>query len=177
MNLIDLNLMPAMPEIVLFALLIAVLLADLWISDENRYLTHLMSLGTVIIVAVTQLAVWEQGSTLAFHGMYIADGMSRLSKLVLYGLTFGLFIYSKPYNQARGIFKGEFYTLSLFALLGMSVMVSHDCPAPRFRPFRRSRAQIFRLGRAGFRPAALRHFDGVRRDGFARIRHCFGVVL
>jgi proton-translocating NADH-quinone oxidoreductase, chain N len=50
--------------------------------------------------------------------------MSRLSKLVLYGLTFGLFIYSKPYNQARGIFKGEFYTLSLFALLGMSVMVS-----------------------------------------------------
>ena len=56
--------------------------------------------------------------------MYIADGMSRLSKLVLYGLTFGLFIYSKPYNQARGIFKGEFYTLSLFALLGMSVMVS-----------------------------------------------------
>ena len=124
MNLIDLNLMPAMPEIVLFALLIAVLLADLWISDENRYLTHLMSLGTVIIVAVTQLAVWEQGSTLAFHGMYIADGMSRLSKLVLYGLTFGLFVYSKPYNQARGIFKGEFYTLSLFALLGMSVMVS-----------------------------------------------------
>ena len=124
MNLIDLNLMPAMPEIVLFALLIAVLLADLWISDKNRYLTHLMSLGTVIIVAVTQLAVWEQGSTLAFHGMYIADGMSCLSKLVLYGLTFGLFIYSKPYNQARGIFKGEFYTLSLFALLGMSVMVS-----------------------------------------------------
>ena len=46
MNLIDLNLMPAMPEIVLFALLIAVLLADLWISDKNRYLTHLMSLGT-----------------------------------------------------------------------------------------------------------------------------------
>ena len=44
--------------------------------------------------------------------------------MVLYGLTFGLFIYSKPYNQARGIFKGEFYTLSLFALLGMSVMVS-----------------------------------------------------
>ena len=35
MNLIDLNLMPAMPEIVLFTLLIAVLLADLWISDKT----------------------------------------------------------------------------------------------------------------------------------------------
>ena len=57
MNLIDLNLMPAMPEIVLFALLIAVLLADLWISDKNRYLTHLISLKTIIIVTITQLAV------------------------------------------------------------------------------------------------------------------------
>lgn len=124
MNWSDLNLIPAMPEIVLLALLGVVLLADLWICDKNRYLTHLMSLGTVIIVAVTQLAVWEQGSVDAFHGMYIADGMSRLAKLVLYALTFGLFIYSKPYNQDRQIFKGEFYTLSLFALLGMSVMVS-----------------------------------------------------
>ena len=124
MNWTDLNLMPAMPEIVLLALLGAVLLADLWISDKNRYLTHLMGLGAVVVVALTQLAVWEQGSVLAFHGMYIADGMSRLAKLVLYALTFGLFIYSKPYNQERQIFKGEFYTLSLFALLGMSVMVS-----------------------------------------------------
>ena len=45
MNWSDLNLMPAMPEIVLLALLGVVLLADLWICDKNRYLTHLMSLG------------------------------------------------------------------------------------------------------------------------------------
>lgn len=124
MNWTDLNLLPALPEIVLLSVLSIILLADLWISDRSRYLTHTMSLLAVIIVTLTQLAVWEQGSTSSFHGMYISDGMSRLSKLVLYGLTFGLFIYSKPYNQARNMFKGEFYTLSLFALLGMSVMVS-----------------------------------------------------
>ena len=39
MNWSDLNLMPAMPEIVLLALLGVVLLADLWICDKNRYLT------------------------------------------------------------------------------------------------------------------------------------------
>lgn len=39
-------------------------------------------------------------------------------------MTFALFVYARPYNQVRGIFKGEFYTLSLFALLGMGVMVS-----------------------------------------------------
>ena len=124
MNWTDLNLLPAMPEIVLLTLLSVILLADLWISDSRRYLTHTMSLLAVVIVALTQLAVWEQGSVSAFNGMYIADGMSRLAKLVLYGLTFGLFIYSKPYNIARNMCTGEFYTLSLFALLGMSVMVS-----------------------------------------------------
>ncbi|MCP1661189.1 NADH-quinone oxidoreductase subunit NuoN [Neisseria perflava] len=124
MNWTDLNLMPALPEIVLLTLLGVILLADLWISDSKRYLTHIMALLAVVITAVTQLAVWEPGSVSAFHGMYIADGMSRLAKLTLYGLTFGLFVYSKPYNQARNMFSGEFYTLSLFALLGMSVMVS-----------------------------------------------------
>ena len=96
MNWSDLNLMPAMPEIVLLALLGVVLLADLWICDKSRHLTHLMSLGTVIIGPSPN---WRYGSrvvSMPFYGMYIADGMSRLAKLVLYALTFGLFIYSKP---------------------------------------------------------------------------------
>ena len=56
--------------------------------------------------------------------MYIADGMSQLSKMVMYAATFALFVYAKPYNQVRDMFRGEFYTLTLFALSGMSVMVS-----------------------------------------------------
>ena len=123
MNWSDLNLMPALPEIVLFALLVLLLLADLWVSDDKRRLTHYGALATVAVTAAVQLAVWEQGSTSSFNGMYIADGMSRLAKMVLYALTFAMFVYAKPYNQTRNLFKGEFYTLSLFALLGMGVMV------------------------------------------------------
>lgn len=124
MNWTDLNLTIALPEIVLVSLLCAVLLADLWLDEDKRYLTHLFSLCTVAVTAVTQLAVWEQGSASAFHGFYIADGMSRLAKLAMYALTAGLFVYAHPYNRARNLFHGEFYTLTLFALLGMSVMVS-----------------------------------------------------
>ncbi|MBH2267186.1 NADH-quinone oxidoreductase subunit NuoN [Neisseria meningitidis] len=124
MNWSDLNLMPALPEIALLSLLVLLLLADLWVSDDKRRWTHYGALATVAVTAVVQLAVWEQGSTSSFNGMYIADGMSRLAKMVLYALTFALFVYARPYNQVRGIFKGEFYTLSLFALLGMGVMVS-----------------------------------------------------
>lgn len=124
MNWTDLNLIPAMPEIVLLSALCIVLLADLWIKDENRFITHILSLLSLVAAAVAQWQVWAPDSVYTFGGMYIADGMSRLSKMVMYAGLFALFVYSKPYNQARGMFKGEFYTLSLFALIGMSVMVS-----------------------------------------------------
>jgi NADH-quinone oxidoreductase subunit N len=35
-----------------------------------------------------------------------------------------VFLYSRPYLRERGLFKGEYYVLGLFAVLGMMVMVS-----------------------------------------------------
>ena len=124
MNWTDLNLMPAMPEIVLLSALGIVLLVDLWTSDKNRYITHVLSLIALVAAAAAQWLVWVPQSVSTFSGMYIADGMSQLSKMVMYAATFALFVYAKPYNRARDMFNGEFYTLTLFALSGMSVMVS-----------------------------------------------------
>ena len=124
MNWTDLNLMPAMPEIVLLSALGIVLLVDLWTSDKNRYITHVLSLLALVAAAAAQWLVWVPQSVSTFSGMYIEDGMSQLSKMVMYAATFALFVYAKPYNQVRDMFRGEFYTLTLFALSGMSVMVS-----------------------------------------------------
>lgn len=124
MNVTDLNLMSALPEIVLLSALCVVLLVDLWLNDAQRYITHYLSLGALAAAGIAQWAVWQSGGSAAFGGMYIADGMAQLAKMTMYVSLFALFVYAKPYNQVRYIFKGEFYTLSLFALLGMSVMAS-----------------------------------------------------
>ncbi|UOP04559.1 NADH-quinone oxidoreductase subunit NuoN [Conchiformibius kuhniae] len=123
-NWADLNLTVAAPEIVLLAGLFYVLLADLWTSDKNRYITHWMSIGVLLGAAFGQWAVWQDGAVSAFEGMYVADGLSQLTKIAVYLGTAALFVYAKPYNQMRGIYKGEFYTLALFAVSGMSVMIS-----------------------------------------------------
>ena len=94
MNWTDLNLIPAMPEIVLLSALGIVLLVDLWLKDEDRYVTHLLGLASLVAVAVTQWLVWVPGSVATFSGMYVADGMSQLSKMVMYAALFGLFVYS-----------------------------------------------------------------------------------
>ena len=57
MNWNDLNLIPAMPEIVLLSALGVVLLVDLWLKDSQRYITHYLSLLTLVITAVAQWMV------------------------------------------------------------------------------------------------------------------------
>lgn len=120
----NLNLSAAAPEIVLLCALFGVLLADLWTSDENRYITHYLSIGSMLVAAFTQIAVWTGQPAQAFNGFYLVDGVSQLAKLTVYLGTAALFVYAKPYNQAQKMFKGEYYTLAMFAAVGMSVMIS-----------------------------------------------------
>ncbi|SSY70235.1 NADH-quinone oxidoreductase subunit NuoN [Alysiella crassa] len=123
-NWTDLNIAAATPEIVLLTGLFAVLLADLWTSEKNRYITHVLSTIVLLAAACGQWAVWTNEPIAAFSGSYIADGVSQISKIAIYLGTALLFVYAKPYNQMRELFKGEFYTLALFANAGMGVMIS-----------------------------------------------------
>ena len=56
--------------------------------------------------------------------MYIADPMGDVLKLFTYGTVAVAFLYSREYLQRRGLFKGEYFILSLVAMLGVMVMVS-----------------------------------------------------
>ena len=56
--------------------------------------------------------------------MYVADTLSDLLKLAAYVAVFMVLVYSRVYVQQRGMYRGEFFVLTLFALLGMMVMIS-----------------------------------------------------
>ncbi|MDD2834431.1 MAG: NADH-quinone oxidoreductase subunit NuoN, partial [Methylotenera sp.] len=60
----------------------------------------------------------------AFTGAFVDDAMSDVLKLMIYAGTALIFIYSRHYLQARNMFRGEFYALVLFSMLGMMIMVS-----------------------------------------------------
>ena len=61
---------------------------------------------------------------LTFSGMYVADPIASVAKLGLVVATGVAMIYARQYAFDRGFLKGELFTLMLFALLGMCVMVS-----------------------------------------------------
>ena len=120
-----LDVMALAPELFLLAATCVILLADLFIGQSRRIVTHLLSVAVLLLTAVL---VWRSQHTgvagTAFDGMYLLDGLAGLLKVFLLGVSALVLIYAKPYLQRQQLFSGEFYLLVLFAVLGMMLQVS-----------------------------------------------------
>ena len=115
---------PALAEIALATGICVVLLADLFISDERRGITLLLSLATLAVTAACVGFDVQAGGTLTFDGSYISDALARVLKLFTLLIVATVFVYSHAYLRDRGLHKGEYYLLGLFATLGMCVLIS-----------------------------------------------------
>jgi len=124
MTLVDLQL--ALPEIFVLSMACVVLLADLFISDERRGLTHMLALLTLVFAAILTLRVMLPVGEVAyaFSDTFIRDRFGDVLKVFAYITLAAVFVYAKHSLRQFKLFKGEFYTLSLFALLGVMVMIS-----------------------------------------------------
>ena len=116
-----------LPEIVLLAGACTLMIADLYVKEESRDTSY--ALAQLVLLACTLATVfvlWGTGGALAyaFNGLYVADVMSHVLKLAAYGAVSLALVYSRQYLLDRGLLRGEFLTLLLFALLGMMVMMS-----------------------------------------------------
>lgn len=125
MTLDMLNYNVAWPEIFLLTMACVVLVVDVYLKDENRNVTYVLSqLSLVITLCLIALNMDDNTKTLAFNGTYISDAMGDVLKFFVVGIVSIVFVYSRQYLKDKGIFKGEFYVLGLFGLLGMMVMIS-----------------------------------------------------
>ncbi|MDH5386844.1 MAG: NADH-quinone oxidoreductase subunit NuoN [Gammaproteobacteria bacterium] len=124
MTLEALNYVTAWPEIFLLAMACLVLVVDVFISDAKRDFSYFLSQLTLIGTFVLVMTVPVDGREIAFNGMFVQDSLSIVLKLFILALSFVTFVYSREYLKDRNIFKGEYYVLGLFAVLGMMLMVS-----------------------------------------------------
>jgi NADH-quinone oxidoreductase subunit N len=113
----------AAPEIFLLTATCVILLIDLFVPDRQRQVTYFLSLVTLAVTAylVTML---PNERVLSFHGMFVTDAVAKVLKLVTCGTVAAVFLYSRDYLLQRGLFKGEYFVLGLFATLGILVMTS-----------------------------------------------------
>jgi NADH-quinone oxidoreductase subunit N len=124
MNIVMPDFLPAAPEIFVLTMACVVLIIDLYLSDDNRFITYLLSLVTLVGASLLTINIHTGQTVLTFNGTFISDTMADVLKIFIYLVTGVVFIYARGYLQDRNIFKGEFYVLGLFGVLGMMIMVS-----------------------------------------------------
>jgi len=118
------NFIPAIPEIFVLSMACIILIADLYVSDERRVITYLLSLATLVVAAMLTINLHGTETVYTFSGTFIKDPMSDVLKLFIYLVSAIVFIYARGYLADRNLFKGEYYVLGLFGVLGMMIMVS-----------------------------------------------------
>ncbi len=118
------NFIPAIPEIFVLTMACVALVVDVFIAERYRLFTYQLSQATLVAAAVMAIMLYPDGRVLTFNGTFVSDGMSTVLKVSIFVVTFFVFFYSKEYLRERNLFKGEYYILGLFAVLGMMVMAS-----------------------------------------------------
>ena len=117
-------LLPAYPELFLLGMVCVILVGDLFVSDAKRIATYALTQVTLLgCFLLTYLTATTEPVT-TFSDMFVDDLMADVLKLLVYLGVGVMLVYSRPYIAARGMFRGEFFVLVLFATLGMMVMIS-----------------------------------------------------
>ncbi|HUD24962.1 MAG TPA: NADH-quinone oxidoreductase subunit NuoN [Burkholderiaceae bacterium] len=119
------NLSAVLPEAVLLAAACLILVADLFVSERRRNLSYSMTLTALAAVA---LCCWNlldgQVVQYAFGGMFVTDPMAQVLKLFACLATALGLVYAQNYARTRAMWHGELFSLALFTLLGVMVMIS-----------------------------------------------------
>jgi NADH-quinone oxidoreductase subunit N len=118
------TLAPAIPEIALLLLVCLILVIDLFLAEEDRRVTYWLTLVSLVGCAFLSGAAIGMPTRITFQGMFVADLMSQMLKVATLLSVAATLVYGRAYLEVRGLLRGEFLSLSLFATLGMMVMIS-----------------------------------------------------
>jgi len=114
------------PEIILLVMACVIALVDLGVKTPLRGTTYILTLLTLAVVAALQAFYAMQGETVyGFGKMVVSDPMGNWLKCFACVALMVSMVYGRPYAADRDMLRGgEFFTLSLFSLLGIFVMIS-----------------------------------------------------
>ena len=118
------NIMLALPEIFVSSMACVILLVDCFLTDRYRVVSYLLTQATLVGAAILTFIGMQATPALTFNDMFIVDALSDVLKLAIYLITFFVFVYSRDYIRERGMFRGEYFVLGLFGVVGMMIMAS-----------------------------------------------------
>ncbi len=118
------TLSPAYAEIFLLVMACTILIVDMFVVNQKKTVTYILVQLTLLGLFLITYVTHQSGVVHLFNNMFVDDMMSDVLKMLSYIAVAMILVYSRSYLLVRGLFTGEFMVLTLFALLGMMVMIS-----------------------------------------------------
>jgi len=116
------------PEIILTATLALLLVVDLVVREDRKYLVSMLAGVGVLASFVPIVTLAAKGITghprVMFGGGYVVDAFALVLKALLIGTTYVVLLMSTNYIEEGDYYEGEFSFLIVSSLLGMVVMAS-----------------------------------------------------
>jgi NADH-quinone oxidoreductase subunit N len=121
-----LSLIVVSPEILLLVMACVIALVDLGVTSRLRTASYVLTMLTLGLVAWFTADFALHGQTLyAFNKMVVSDPMGNWLKCFATLAMMVCLVYGRPYAADRDMLRGgEMFTLAMFALLGIFVMIS-----------------------------------------------------
>ncbi|SFK26124.1 NADH-quinone oxidoreductase subunit NuoN [Rhodanobacter glycinis] len=113
-----------LPEFYLVAAACLLLLLDAFMKPEQRGVLHWISIAVLLVAIYLVIAGQPPETVTAFGGMFVRDRAAEILKVFSLLSVVLVFIYSRPYLVDRKLFQGEFYTVMIFAVIGVMLLVS-----------------------------------------------------
>src|SRR5690242_17734636 len=113
-----------LPEFYLVAAACLLLLLDAFMKPEQRPVLHWLAIAVLAVAMYMVIGAAPPVPLSAFHGMFLRDGVATILKVFALLTTILVFVYSRPYLRDRKLFIGEFYTLMIFAVIGVMLLLS-----------------------------------------------------
>jgi NADH-quinone oxidoreductase subunit N len=118
------DIVPAMAEIFVAGAACLILLIDVLLGARARGISFLLAIAALAGAAWITSAVAVIEPSVILFGHYVADPMGTVLKLFAYGAAAVTLLYSREYLARRGMLRGEYAVLALFAVFGIQVIVS-----------------------------------------------------
>ncbi len=122
----DVNLSLILPELIVCAVGVVVMLIDAFAKPTQRWVTGTVSMAGLIAAAIGSVWLWHswQGVSEAFNGMIVLDEL-RLGFTFVFLIVSALTILvSMVWVENERLPAGEFHSLLMFATAGMMFMAS-----------------------------------------------------
>ena len=124
MNFVIPSFAPAIPEMVLLALISAILVGDTFWSKRYQSLTYYATQASLLVVGYLIMTSFTTAQVITFDGSFVRESFADVLKLFIILVSMGIFLFSREYLQQHKFYSGEFFVLGLFGVLGMFVMIS-----------------------------------------------------